>query len=405
MYMRQRKQCFVAVLITLVICLVIGQTILLVTRHIRYSRYMALDIDFTYLMELQERINPAPVETFKFDELLQEYKKKIQDVQQAGLWRTNPVLSSCDTEPVVANPCVDTHCSQRQPEDLSQRLDRLMQTTNNLNMTLYRLLFGLFGVQKTGKRLVIVTGASSDHYYESQGLIHSVHQNVFPELANLTLIYYDLGLKDWQRHELRKHCRCQIRTFPFALMPVRLQNLQCYTWKAFIIQAHIRSADVIIWADAAVRFLKSSIGPLLQEVETKGIIIEDGTPRYSVADHAQKIMFDYFGEKTCHYAQVAEKQPGFLVLKNERFVREVILKPWIACAMSPHCMCPAHPETLIVCYTYIRKYNKCHRFDQAAMNIILAKLFWGHDMTFTPTRKYIDIRKEDKVYYFDELES
>lgn len=102
----------------------------------------------------------------------------------------------------TANPCVDTHCSQRQPEDLSQRLDRLMQTTNNLNVTLYRLLFGLFGVQKTGKRLVIVTGASSDHYYESQGLIQSVHQNVFPELANLTLIYYDLGLKDWQRDEV-----------------------------------------------------------------------------------------------------------------------------------------------------------------------------------------------------------
>ncbi|XP_046560860.1 uncharacterized protein LOC124269856 [Haliotis rubra] len=405
MTMRCRKHCVLTVLIPLFICLLIGQTILSVTRQIRYSRYMALDIDFSYLMELRERINPVPFETFEFEELLHDYKKKIKDLQQAGLWRTNPELNSCDTEPVSGNPCVDTHCSPRQPEEAPQRLGRLLQTTNNLNVTLFSLLFGLFGVQKSGKRLVILTAASSDHFYESQGLIQSVHQNVVPEMDNFTLIYYDIGLEDWQREQLRKHCRCQIRRFPWNQMPVRLQNLRCYTWKAFIIQAHIRSADVIIWADAAVRFLKSSIGPLLQEVETKGIIIEDGTPRYSVADHAKRTMFDYFGEKTCHYAQIIEKQPGFLVLKDERFVREVVLKPWVACAMSPRCMCPAHPETLIVCHTYMREYNKCHRFDQAAMNMILAKLFWGNDMSFVPTRKYIDLRKEDKVYYFNELES
>ncbi|XP_067667576.1 uncharacterized protein [Haliotis asinina] len=405
MIMRGRKRCFLTVGTLIIICLLTGQLIIFVTRQIEYNRYNSLDIDFSFLMELRERTNPAPVETFEFDELLHEYKKKIQDVQQARLWRTNPKLNSCETEPVSGNPCVDTHCSPRHPEEVSHRLERLLQTTNNLNVTLFNLLFELFGVQKSGKRLVILTASSSDHYYESQGLIQSIHQNVVPEMDNLTLIYYDIGLEDWQREQLQKYCRCQVRRFPFELMPIRLKTLRCYTWKSFIIQAHIRSADVIIWTDAAVRFRKSSIGPLLQEVETKGIMLEDGTPRYSVADHAQKIMFDYFGEKTCQYAQVIEKQPGFLVLKNERFVREIVLKPWVACAMNKKCMCPAHPETLIVCHTYVRKYNKCHRFDQAAINIILAKLFWGSEMSFVPTRKYIDFRKEEKVYYFEQLES
>ncbi|XP_071094957.1 uncharacterized protein [Haliotis cracherodii] len=341
-------------------------------------------------------------ETISVDSLLNDFKTKLKDIQSAGLWKSNPSLKSC-SETKGSSPCNDTNCSQRPHQGYQERLHSVMHPTESVNITQRGHIMEMMKVKPSGKRVLIVTGSSSDHFLESQGLIQSLHQNVFPELDNYTFVYYDLGLDPKQREQLRKHCRCEVRRYPVEKMPHMHKKLRCYTWKPFIIEANIRSVDILIWADASVRFPKSSIGPLLKEVNAKGAIMEVGTPPYSVSDHVQKITFDYFGEQTCHFAQVGEMQATFLVFKNERFIREAILKPWIACALDSRCMCPSDPEKLIVCYTYVRKYNKCHRFDQAALNLILAKLFWGNEQTFTPSRKYIDIKKEDKVHYFDQL--
>ncbi|XP_046574165.1 uncharacterized protein LOC124282256 [Haliotis rubra] len=348
-----------------------------------------------------------PQETSLRDEipmvsLRDEFKAKIEDLQTAGLWKPNRSLKPCRNTR-GSDACYDTACHQRPSEGLEERLQNVRRSAVTVDTAVRNDIMKILNVQPSGKRVLIITGASSDHFLESQGLIQSLHQNVFPELNNYTFVYYDLGLKAKQIQQLKKHCQCEVRRFPVEKMPPMHQKLRCYTWKAFIIEANIRLADILIWADASVRFHKSTIGPLLKEANAKGIMMEAGLYPFSVSDHVQKIMFDYFAEQTCYFAQVGEMQATFLVFKNERFIREAILKPWLACALDSRCMCPSDPEKLLMCNINVRKYNKCHRFDQAALNIILAKLFWGYEQSFTPSRKYIDVNRDGKVHYFDHL--
>ncbi|XP_046578381.1 uncharacterized protein LOC124286907 isoform X2 [Haliotis rubra] len=336
------------------------------------------------------------------DVLLNDFKTKLKDLQTAGLWKANPPVQPC-SRTGGSLPCNDTACSRRPYQEYEARLHSVLKPVERVNTTLRDHIMDLMKVKTPVRRVVIATGASSDHFLESQGLVRSLHQNVFPELNNYTFVYYDLGLKPEQIEQLKKHCQCEVRRYPVEKMPTIHKTLRCYTWKPFIIQANIHFADILIWADASIRFSKSIIGPLLKDVNIKGAIMGLDSPVYSVADHVQKTTFDHFGEQTCAFAQVGEMAATFLAFKNERLVRQAILKPWIACALDSKCMCPSNPEKLIVCHTNIRKYNKCHRFDQAALNIILAKLFWGNGRSFTPSRKYFDIRKEDRVHYFDKL--
>ncbi|XP_067668508.1 uncharacterized protein [Haliotis asinina] len=336
------------------------------------------------------------------DILLNDFKTKLKDIQTAGLWKANPSVQPC-SRTGGSLPCNDTSCRRRPYQEYADRLRSILKPIESVNTTLRDNITEMMKVKSPVRRVVIATGASSDHFLESQGLVRSLHQNVFPELHNYTFVYYDLGLNPNQIKQLKKHCQCEVRRYPVEKMPAMHKKLRCYTWKTFIIQANIRFGDILIWADASIRFSKSSIGPLLKDVNAKGVIMGLDSPVYSVADHVQKTTIDYFGEKTCDFAQVGEMAATFLAFKNERFVREAILNPWIACALDSKCMCPSDPEKLIVCHTNFRKYNKCHRFDQAALNIILAKLFWGNERSFSPSTKYFDIKKEDRVNYFDKL--
>ncbi|XP_071095938.1 uncharacterized protein [Haliotis cracherodii] len=417
-FMRNRKKQIFAGAVVLTACLILGVTVKRGSREgapetQETGPKVTLLQDFKAKIKAQEtgpkvtllqdfKAKIKAQETGPKVTLLQDFKAKIKAIQTAGLWKPNPPLKSCSETP-GSTPCYDTKCSKRTAQGFEERLQSVMQLTETVNTTLRDHIMEVMKVRHSGTRVLIVTGASSDHFLESQGLIQSLHQNVFPELDNYTFVYYDLGLDSKQREQLKKHCRCEVRRYPVEKMPHMHQKLRCYTWKPFIIEANIRSTDILIWADASVRFQKSAIGPLIKEANTKGAIMPVYPPQYAISDHVQKITFDYFSEQTCHFAQVGEMAATFLVFKNERFIREAILKPWIACALDSRCMCPSDPEKLIVCYTHVRKYNKCHRFDQAALNVLLAKLFWGNEQSFTLSRKYINIQKEDKVHYFEHL--
>ena len=50
------------------------------------------------------------------------------------------------------------------------------------------------------RKYIFVTAVSSNHYQEMQGLVRSVHQDVFPRLTNYSFVFFDLGLTPLQRN-------------------------------------------------------------------------------------------------------------------------------------------------------------------------------------------------------------
>ncbi|XP_067676413.1 uncharacterized protein [Haliotis asinina] len=326
----------------------------------------------------------------------------MSDLQRAGQWKNNQV-KTCDKESFPGKACVRNDCPVPQSTTLEENLRSVLSTMSERNLLDLDTLMKRFQEPPTGKRTMFVTATSSNHFYESQALIRNLHRNVFPLINNYTFVLYDLGLTVSERTQMEKHCRCEVRSFPLEFMPSNLRNLKCYTWKPIIIQANLHKTDILVWMDASVRFSNNIIKPLLDDIERRGLVIRSGTN--SVGQHTLQATMNYMKEDVCTLAPVFEHEATFIMFHNKQWVREAVVKPWAVCAVSDRCMCPREPKEVIYCNVYVRKYQKCHRFDQSGINIILAKLFRDHTSSFISTHNHMVALKRDDTYkYFDELE-
>ncbi len=81
------------------------------------------------------------------------------------------------------------------------------------------------------------------------------------------------------------------------------------------------------------------------------------------------------------------------------------MKVWAGCALDPLCMCSEYNTKQFSCDLGIRKYSKCHRADQSAHVLILAKLFRSEMDSFTVRKgKYHVVRRGETANYLEDLE-
>ncbi|XP_048244484.1 uncharacterized protein LOC124128293 [Haliotis rufescens] len=319
--------------------------------------------------------------TAAWEELMQVYTDKIRDLQQKGLWKDNPLPVPCSDEGAQSVPCMDLNCTSPNPSTAMDDLRDVLDVGRGINERLFSKIIGHLSPTHFRSRVTFVTGASSNHLSESLDLIKNLQEIVFPQLVNFTFAYYDLGLKKHERLKVQEQCDCELRTFPLHLMPKYLQDLRCYSWKPLIIQANLPSTDILIWVDSSIRFTnQSAIKPMLMDIQQKGMLTYRNI--LSTAQLTSKKTFNHFKAEPCEYADVPETTGGFLCFHNEKFIQEIIVKSWAMCAMHPNCMCSVPSRKGLYCNLKIRKYNKCHRYDQSAMTLILAKLFRHHQDTF-----------------------
>ena len=71
-----------------------------------------------------------------------------------------------------------------------------------------------------------------------------------------------------------------------------------------------------------------------------------------------------------------ELASGYLIFKRDELTERAIVDSWVACALSPTCLCSDAGCQRTSCGIHITKiYSRCHRFDQTALALILVNLF------------------------------
>ncbi|XP_035825407.1 uncharacterized protein LOC118477609 [Aplysia californica] len=123
-------------------------------------------------------------------------------------------------------------------------------------------------------------------------------------------------------------------------------------------------------------------------------------------------MFYYFGDKPCAHEPYHQVAGGFGIYHNEPLVRQAILTPWLACGLVKNCICPRNQRSVQFCprgkaALGLPKYARCHRTDQSALTIILAKLFvrdFPHAV-MKNRNKFYSVERGDRSNYFEELKS
>ena len=175
--------------------------------------------------------------------------------------------------------------------------------------------------------------------------------------------------------------------------------------KMLLFQAIIPHADISVWVDTSIRFLNTSLDTFFTEVRSSGLLLSTST--FTVGQLTSRTMFDYFDDPAaCPYEPYYQMMAGLIAVHNEPFTRDIIFKTWFACAVDPKCMFTEYNKLQVICLNDIRMYSKCHRFDQAAISLILVKLFREYYLSFSvPLGKYHLVWQGHRSNYFSYLEA
>ncbi|CAG5129940.1 unnamed protein product [Candidula unifasciata] len=325
------------------------------------------------------------------------------DKKYVGL-NTEP-NQTCGTASVIRNSCKTGSCLQLQlPRDLQSRVQQIVTPLHlQLNHRMKMLLSEMADKVPGYYDLIIVSAVSSSHFEEGQAMLYNIHKHLFPHLRNFTFVYYNLGLSAEQRNILSKICRCHLIDFPFELFPEFVRFRKCYTWKPLIVSAHISRSNLLVWIDASVRFNSefNKFTELLNRARSRGMQVF--LNKQTIAHATLPSMFHFFGDEACVYVNSSVTVATVLVFHNNLVVRRAIVEPWAACAISRRCMCPRGVDLFqirISCHLETGEYGTCHRFDQSAISIILAKMYQdGLDYIVAPMKDYLDMKRGDKMKY------
>ena len=231
-------------------------------------------------------------------------------------------------------------------------------------------------VEDMYQRLVYVSALSDNHFKEAKDMF----KTVIGYLPKNKLILYNLGLNEEHIKELSAYENVEIRPFPFknySSLP-HVKNLHTYAWKPIIVKIVSMEYDIIMYGDTSVRLLSCNLTAALQHLLQFPILSGDPLRYYRAIQYTHEGMIKYL-----HYpasrkdmADVGSIQAGVWLMWANDVMKKKLIDPWVDCALHKECIAPSGAKS-IPCGKRSNDghYIGCHRFDQSALNLILAREF------------------------------
>jgi len=202
--------------------------------------------------------------------------------------------------------------------------------------------------------LVIVTGASSNHFRCLNNLLHTI--DVFEPESRVFV--YDLGLTGAERRQLRDQGR-ELRRFPFEQYPPHLDlrnNFGHYAWKPVIIADVLKeTGGRVLWLDAG-NLLESPLTAIKQALADQGIVSPISLGSLARWTHPGTLRYLRVPHSWYH----RPNRKGGIVGFNARFpsARELVRR-WRQYALIPKCIGPAGSN------------RSNHRQDQSILSVLV----------------------------------
>ncbi|GFN82184.1 hypothetical protein PoB_000869000 [Plakobranchus ocellatus] len=274
-----------------------------------------------------------------------------------------------------------SNCGNALPLDAKPLRDRVAGLVENPRLRLSAQQRGgilSMSAQIPEVDVIIVSASSSNHYSEMQAMFQRLHSVVYPVMAeqkrNFSVVLFDLGLNAEERRMTEQKCRCQVVSFPKHIFPPHVKDNHCYSWKPLIIRSVIeRAKKYVVWQDSSIRWTKK-FPEIFDNTERYGHQIVRYTNSSRVTANTLKPMFDYMQEDVCPFFPYPEVQASVQLHHRDPLVVSAVLEPWCKCALEKNCICPVDPPTsALPCSS--KTLHRCHRYDQSALSIVLAKLY------------------------------
>ncbi|XP_013396386.1 uncharacterized protein LOC106163376 [Lingula anatina] len=199
----------------------------------------------------------------------------------------------------------------------------------------------------------LVTGANSKYY--SPGLRNFVAsaQHWAP---GLNIVVWDLGLTPGQVQEAQTWCNVAYRRFPFEKYPRHVKHLRKYAWKPVIIKHMVDELNNIVWIDAGSH-IEGNITKIDNLIQKDGYLLLQGQDKDTTMFlHVRMCTFMGLDKKTFKLKPSYSGNLNGWSKRKDTY--EMILKPWVKCALTKECIAPAGSN------------HGNHRYDQSALTVI-----------------------------------
>ena len=226
------------------------------------------------------------------------------------------------------------------------------------------------------KHLVCLTAFSDNHFDEAKDMIAGF-QTCLPDKP---IIVYDLGLNSDHRKEIGSYCNVELRSFPFKDYEnlTHVKRLHNYAWKPIITKQMSLEYEVILYGDSSLRMKSCNITSALAYLfKFPFLDLRPLTFRSVEFTHNGMIEYLHYPESRKAMAHVETLEGGCWLMWANTVMKDKFIEPWLDCALHGECIAPEGAKNIPCHFTnkHDGRYVDCHRFDQSALNLILAREF------------------------------
>ncbi|KAH9513414.1 hypothetical protein Btru_032953 [Bulinus truncatus] len=100
----------------------------------------------------------------------------------------------------------------------------------------------------------IVTAVSSLEFYQLQGLVNHIMEDLISTYQDLKFIVYDIGLYSKERELVERYCHCEVRDFSFEEYPSHVADISNFAWRPIILQKVLEEFGSAVYVETTTRF-------------------------------------------------------------------------------------------------------------------------------------------------------
>ncbi|ELU10891.1 hypothetical protein CAPTEDRAFT_199391 [Capitella teleta] len=221
-----------------------------------------------------------------------------------------------------------------------------------------------------------MTGSSANHFQESRDAVASI-QKFFPDKH---ILYYDWGLYSRQVEEVKSWCSVEYRKMvldDFAVVKDLNHSMPFVIYAAKIISINhaLQDFDGVFWLDASVRFIGGDLRPIFKKASENGGLVFISRQFHSSYSVTHPKTYEYLPTDKDQLKRLKQVEAMYFIYKSEKIYQNVAW--WLLlCALEKECVSPSlNLKCSFPLKEYMNTYVGCHRYDQAAVNILAANHF------------------------------
>ncbi|RUS70206.1 hypothetical protein EGW08_022032 [Elysia chlorotica] len=217
----------------------------------------------------------------------------------------------------------------------------------------------------------IVTAVTSAQFFQVQGLVDHIIEEIKPTQKDMKLIIYDIGLYETERKLLEKYCHCEVRDLDYAQYPAHVATVSNFAWRPIVLQLLLREFGAVMYIEPTTRFKSPSSPNYLRLRGSRNYFLWDPLVFQPVVAYTEKDMFEFFQEKRCTFKDCSMLTAEAIALYRTEATWTEIMRPWLKCALNVDCIAPKYAMYSKCFHMRQPRTTGCHRYDMSALSIII----------------------------------